>query len=136
MYCPNCHRLFEEDVCPECGALGRHPKDDDYCLMSRREAIWAGMLADVLKQEGIDHIQESEEGAAMRTLIGTGLGYTLTYVPYSDLERADALEEALFNAEAIVTDEAESGEEGSRSDPGDMEERDDVDPGPVSDPEE
>ena len=111
MYCPNCHRLFEEDVCPECGALGRRPREDDYCLLSRREVIWAGMLADVLRQEGIECILESEEGAAMRTLIGSGLGYTLVYVPYADLDRARALEEALFSADAVVTDDAESGDE-------------------------
>ena len=110
MYCPNCHRLFEEDVCPECGALGRRPREDDYCLLSRREVIWAGMLADVLRQEGIECISESEEGAAMRTLIGSGLGYTLVYVPYADLDRARVLEEALFSADAVVTDDAESGE--------------------------
>ena len=111
MYCPNCHRLFEEDVCPDCGALGRRPREDDYCLLSRREVIWAGMLADVLRQEGIECISESEEGAAMRTLIGSGLGYTLVYVPYADLDRARVLEEALFNADAVVTDDNVSGSE-------------------------
>ena len=115
MYCPNCHRLFEEDLCPECGAMGRYPKEDDYCLLGRFDSMWAQMLADLLQQNGIESLSASAEGAAMRAFMGTTLGQDDLYVLYRQLQEADALKEALFHAEIIEEDQQEAPPDGEEA---------------------
>ncbi len=111
MYCPNCCRLFEENVCPECGAMGRRPREDDYCYLCRLETIWAEMLTDVLRQNGIPSMKQSAEGAAIRALMGTALGKDDLYVPYACLEQAASLKDALLGAEPVAEDAGDDGKE-------------------------
>ena len=109
MYCENCCILFAENRCPVCGNKKvRIPEPDDYCFLTEKEMIWAGMLEDVLKQNGIPYFTKQMLGAGLALKIGPMSERCRFYVPYSHFQEADELVEALF---------APVQEEGKETDP-------------------
>ena len=109
MYCENCCILFAENRCPVCGNKKvRIPEPDDYCFLTEKEMIWAGMLEDVLKQNGIPYFTKQMLGAGLALKIGPMSERYRFYVPYSHFQEADELVEALF---------APVQEEGKETDP-------------------
>ena len=46
-------------------------KPEGMCLLTEKEVIWAGMLADVLRQHGIPFAKESSLGAGMAIRAGS-----------------------------------------------------------------
>ena len=97
MYCENCCILFAENRCPVCGNKKvRIPEPDDYCFLTEKEMIWAGMLEDVLKQNGIPYFTKQMLGAGLALKIGPMSERCRFYVPYSHFQEADELVEALF----------------------------------------
>lgn len=71
----------------------------ELCFLTERDPIWAGMLADVLRQHGIPFFKESSMGAGMSIKTG-GLGESIRFsVPESHLAAAKALVEELFEKE-------------------------------------
>ena len=101
MYCQKCKRIFDGSLCPDCGKerWAREPRDEDPCFLAERGAPWDGMLADVLTQNGIPHLDQSRMGAAMG-MRAPLLQSTRLYVRYDDLERAAALMEEIFGPDA------------------------------------
>ena len=101
MYCERCKRLFDGEVCPECGKnrWAREPRDEDPCFLMERGAPWDGMLADVLAQNGIPSLPQSRMGAALG-MQAPMLQSTRLFVRYDDLPRAMALAEELFGPDA------------------------------------
>ena len=101
MYCERCKGLYDGAVCPECGKdrWSREPRDEDPCFLMERGIPWDGMLADVLDQNGIMHLDQSRMGAAigMRAPL---LQSTRVFVRYDDLEKALLLAEELFGPDA------------------------------------
>ena len=109
MYCENCCILFSENRCPVCGSKKvRMPEPDDYCFLTEKEMIWAGMLEDVLKQNGIPFFTKQMLGAGLALKIGPMSERCRFYVPYSHFREADELVEALF---APLPEEETEGEE-------------------------
>ena len=87
-YCENCYLLNEENTCAFCGSrLTRGPKMDDYCEMLH------GILED-------DHIPVIIRQWSPRTAAYTGEVGTRTdfFVPYSELDHARQLEQALMDS--------------------------------------
>ena len=109
MYCENCCILFAENRCPVCGNKKvRIPEPDDYCFLTEKEMIWAGMLEDVLKQNGIPYFTKQMLGAGLALKIGPMSERCRFYVPYSHFQESDDLVEAMF---------APVQEEGKETDP-------------------
>lgn len=70
------------------------------CYLTEQSPIWAGMLADVLRQHGIPFVQESSLGAGLAIKTG-GLTESIRYfVPTAYLAAAQSLVEELFAKEA------------------------------------
>ena len=97
MYCQRCRRLFDGPACPECGKdrWAREPRAEDPCFLMERGAPWDGMLADVLDQHGIAHLDHSRVGAAIG-MRAPSLQSSRIYVRYDELDRALELAEELF----------------------------------------
>ena len=71
-YCENCYLLNEENTCAFCGSrLTRGPKPDDYCFIGNKCSPWAEMLHGILEDD---------------------------YIPYSELDHARQLEQALMDS--------------------------------------
>lgn len=105
-YCPNCHILVRDIRCGRCGKKWlEEPLPNDYCFLTERDAVWAGVFEDALRQNGIPYLTENTLSAALAAKIGTMMGSVLFYVRYSHYHQAKALEEELFAGEA------QSGEE-------------------------
>lgn len=103
LYCTRCSFLTEERTCPLCGGEDlRAPEDGDFCFLTERQALWAGLLADVLKQEGIPFVKESVQGAGLAAKIGPIAERIRFYVPYDRYAAAKELETAVFSADSIV----------------------------------
>ena len=103
LYCTHCLLLTEERVCPECGSEDlRAPEDGDFCFLTERQALWAGLLADVLKQEGILFVKKSVQGAGLAAKIGPLAERIRFYVPYDRYSAAKELETAVFSAESLA----------------------------------
>ena len=104
LYCAHCQRLFEGDACPECKRLGRHPRPEDFCLMTSQPAIFATMLLDILKHNGIPAVSRATLGA-------TGLFGSVSmeeheiFVPYERLEEAESWLEDFLAASPLEEDE-------------------------------
>ena len=66
------------------------------CFLVEKEAVWAGMLADVLRQEGIHFLQEGAMGAGMAARTGFMTERYRFYVMSEDLPKAQEIVKELF----------------------------------------
>ncbi|MGN0980586.1 MAG: hypothetical protein ACI4PT_09685 [Candidatus Avoscillospira sp.] len=97
-YCPNCQTLQRQDRCSACGKRNLlAPKREDVCFLDETEALWAGMLEDVLRQAGIPYLTKSWLGAGMTSRLGIGLERIRFYVPFERLQEARDLSDGLFH---------------------------------------
>ncbi len=100
MYCGNCSILFDGERCPVCGSRNvREPGPDDPCFLTEKEILWAGMLEDVLGQNGIPFYAKKTLGAALALKVGPLSERSVFYVPFRFLEKAQSLVEELFTAQ-------------------------------------
>ena len=72
----------------------------EMCFLTEQSPIWAGMLADVLRQHGVPFYQESSLGAGLAIKTG-GLSERIRFfVPAAHHAAAKELVEELFSKEA------------------------------------
>ncbi|HIU46564.1 MAG TPA: DUF2007 domain-containing protein [Candidatus Fimadaptatus faecigallinarum] len=96
-YCENCMLLTEGERCVRCNRRKlRAPRPGDFCLLDERPAMWAGMLMDVLGQNGIPCVTRSALGAALSQEVGHNLERQRVFVPYEQLDEARELVRELF----------------------------------------
>lgn len=81
------------------GDKGAEKKPEGMCLLTEKDTVWAGMLADVLKQHGIPFAKESTLGAGMAIRAGSLLETIRFYVPASCLAAAVDIVDELFAGE-------------------------------------
>ncbi|MBQ6569133.1 MAG: hypothetical protein IJL87_02630 [Clostridia bacterium] len=97
-YCDICCLAFEENRCPVCGRKSaRSVQPDDMCFLTEQEALWSGMLADVLAQNDIPFVQKNVLGAGVSLTIGSMLERVRFYVFYKHLPKAEEIVEELFS---------------------------------------
>lgn len=75
------------------------PGSETICFLTEQSPIWAGMLADVLRQHSIPFFQESSLGAGLALKMGTLSEMMRFFVPSSYLATANGLVGELFNKE-------------------------------------
>ena len=77
---------------------------EGYVLLTEKEEMWAKMLMEVLRDNGIPCASLPVHGAGlvMRTMAQERLKI---FVPSGELGRASELEAALFSAEAVLEEE-------------------------------
>lgn len=98
-YCPKCRGLRERDQCPVCGSKRlMAPRAGDFCFLEETERLWAGMLADVLKQAGIPCFEQSDLGAGLTINVGQARERIRFFVPFERLPEARNLADGLFHA--------------------------------------
>lgn len=98
-YCPNCHVLVRAPRCPICDRKWLEPPlPEDYCFLCEKDSVWAGVLEDCLRQNGIPCLTQNTLGAGLTSKMGTMLERTKFYVCYAHFRQAQALEEELFQA--------------------------------------
>ena len=98
-YCPNCHVLVRNLRCPICDRRWLEPLlPEDFCLLGEKDSVWAGVLEDCLRQNGIPYLTQNTLGAGLTAKMGTMLERTKFYVRYGFYRQAKALEEELFRA--------------------------------------
>ena len=102
MYCEKCRRIFDGPVCPECGKArhAREVRNEDPCFLIERGEPYAGMLAEVLRQNDIPSLEAGRMGAGLAARVGSLLESRRFYVRYDDLKRAGALMDELFGEDA------------------------------------
>ncbi len=101
MYCEKCRHLVEGDRCPNCRRSRLRPvRPDDPCFLVEKGAPWNGMLADVLRQNGIPFLADGHMGAGLAARVGTMLESSRFYVRWDDFERANAIVDELFGEES------------------------------------
>ena len=99
MYCERCGILFEGNRCPVCGNQNvRPPKPCDLCFLTEQETMWAEMLEDVLKQNGIPCLTKNVLGAGLALKVGPMLERVRFYIPYFHLQNAKDIVDELFSA--------------------------------------
>lgn len=98
-YCKDCKVVFDEaERCPYCGTKKTAPaQDDDICLLCEKEAIWAEVLTDALKDNGIPCFRRNVLGAGLAMKIGQMFEKELFYVNFKDLDRAREIVNELFS---------------------------------------
>ena len=98
-YCKACRRLEEINRCGVCGAKNLpFPGAGDFCFVEKQPLIWAGMLEDVLHQEGVPMVAESSRAAGLGIKAGH-LDETVSfYVPYAYYAQARDLADTLFHS--------------------------------------
>ena len=119
LYCDNCFLAFEGERCPSCGRKKcREAKDDDLCYLTEQNVIWSGLLADVLKQNGIEFVERNVLGAGLAFKTGMMSERVRFYVFFSRLWDAETIVEGLFSAadEADEALEDEAAEDGADED--------------------
>ena len=86
----------------------------DYELLTEKEAMWAEMLEQVLKDNGVDCVAVPVYGAAMALKAGVQERHKI-FVPHGQKPQAKELMDALFSDDAALPvapeDEEESEEE-------------------------
>ena len=107
-YCPNCHTLVQGTRCPACDKKWLEPpKSEDYCFLTEKDMIWAGVFEDCLRQNGIPYLSQNTLGAGLTAKIGTMMESVKFYVRYTWFDKAKLLEEDLFRAGTLVEFEEE-----------------------------
>ena len=89
-YCVRCKHVFEdgEEKCPFCRKRKiRDAQPGDICFLEEKEPVLAGILEEILQQNGVDVLTESSIGAGLATIAGTMLELIRLYVRYEDLEK-------------------------------------------------
>ena len=107
LYCETCRQLFDGDVCPDCGSLGRHVRPTDYCLMATQPGIFAGMLTDILKQNGIPAVSQATQGA-LGIFSSLNMEEYQVFVPYEKLEEAEGWMRDFLASEPLPEDDSEA----------------------------
>ena len=105
LYCEKCRRLQDGGAarCSECKQKKlREPQPDDVVYLIAKEHLWAGMLADLLKNNGIPFLKEGLLGEGLNTYIGYGLESYSIFVPYQMYDKAKRLCDDIFTE---ITDE-------------------------------
>lgn len=98
-YCPNCHVLVRDTCCPVCDKRWlEEPKADDYCYLTEKDSVWAGVLADCLRQNVVPYLTQNTLGAGLTAKMGSMFETVKFYVRYAYYQQAKALEEELFAA--------------------------------------
>lgn len=69
------------------------------CFLTEQDPIWAGMLADVLRQHSVPFVQESSLGAGLASKLGSLSETIRFFVPASYFTPASGLVEELFAKE-------------------------------------
>lgn len=111
-YCKACRRLEEINRCGVCGAKNLpFPGAGDFCFVEKQPLIWAGMLEDVLHQEGVPMVAESSRAAGLGIKAGH-LDETVSfYVPYAYYAQARDLADTLFHSgDALPVEEEDVAE--------------------------
>ena len=107
-YCPNCHTLVRGTRCPVCDKKWLEPpKGEDYCYLTEKDIVWAGVLEDCLRQNGIPYLTQNTLGSGLTAKMGTLMESVRFFVRYAYFEKAKLLEEELFHAGATVQFEEE-----------------------------
>lgn len=102
MYCKHCRQVMDNDFCPDCRKATRMPEADDICFLAERSHPWSDILCDVLKQEGIPFLRQSNLGHGLMSMIGQGLELESIYVNWKDWERAVDVAAGLFSEEVEI----------------------------------
>ncbi len=76
------------------------PQTEGMCLLTEQSPVWAGVLADVLTQNGIPFVKESSLGAGMALQAGPMLESFRFFVPRAQFDAAKDLSDSLFSGEA------------------------------------
>ncbi len=98
MYCEKCYHIVEEARCPFCkNRRLREPEGKDPCFLTEQDYVSTGILEDVLQQNGIPFLKKALMGAGMAIKVGPMLERNRFYVPFEQLESAEALVEELFS---------------------------------------
>lgn len=108
-YCPGCHILVKDTRCTVCGKRWLEPpKTEDYCYLTEKDSVWAGVLEDCLRQNGIPYLTKSTMGAGLTAKVGSMFEIIRFFVRYDFFRQAKELEEELFSANP--QEQAEEGE--------------------------
>lgn len=100
LYCKDCKTAASKSPCPRCGCEKlREIEETDLVFLAVKDVVFAGMLEDVLTDNGIPYKSKGMLGAGLSVKLGTVLERYVFYVPYSAYEKASALVEELFPPE-------------------------------------
>ena len=88
-----------EALTAEPAAESAAAKAEGLCFLTEKEPVWAGMLADVLRQHGIPFVKESSLGAGLAIKAGPLLETIRFFVPAACLASAKDLVDGLFAGE-------------------------------------
>jgi len=100
MYCSKCQRIIATRTCSDCGSYWvREATGEDVCYLTDQQQIWAEMLEEVLRQNGIPFLIRRTLGAGLAMSAGAMLECHRIYVPFAELDRALAIVDELFPGE-------------------------------------
>ena len=92
LYCEICMMLTDSDKCPRCKKKKlRPPKENDPVYLLTRHAIWAGSIEDILRENGIPCLKQSEQTSALTIITGEIAATYRIFVPHSALEKSKEL---------------------------------------------
>jgi ribosomal protein L34E len=107
-YCPKCRFEYKEDIkeCPDCGAPlvdelpeERPPESPNFVpLRNMPSRMYAQMLQEALKNEGIPSMIKGDEGVPLRTTtIHIPVSRITIWVPQKDVEKANGIADWMFD---------------------------------------
>ena len=97
-YCESCMLLSEQPTCVRCARKRlREPHAGDFCFVDEQAQMWAEMLCDVLRQNGIPCISRSVLGAGLAMKVGVNLDRHRVFVPFEQHEQALEIVNELFH---------------------------------------
>ncbi len=111
LYCENCMKLVEGEICPRCRSRKlRAPEPGDFCLVAEVPYMQAEMLKELFSDNDIPCTDRSVLGAGITVKLGVNVGNVRVYVPYDRLELAKELYDAYFNAETAAFEQTPEAE--------------------------
>ena len=109
LYCKNCQRLVEGEMCPRCKSRKlRVALDADFCLVAELPYMQAEMLKEVFADNDIPCTTRSVLGAGLTAELGVNVGRVRLYVPYDRYASAQELYKAFFESETEPFEDEEA----------------------------
>ena len=83
LYCETCMMLIAQDKCPACKKNKvREPKENDPVYLLTKHAVWASVVEDILRENGIPCLKRSEQTIVPTIIMGEVATTYRIFVPY------------------------------------------------------
>ena len=92
LYCEKCMLLAPDNVCSSCKNRNvRDVKENDPVYLTTKDAIWSGVIEDMLTKNNIPYLKNGFFGAGITSTMGYSMEMYKFFVPFGAYKKSKEL---------------------------------------------